>query len=477
MTTMIDERTRSALAELESQRDDAVVYLSSARSLMEVVARGHGVRACGHEVAQVLVRELGVEACAVTLRDGEHGPIWLGGLATQADRLGGPGSKITEASWLAMARLIGPQQEPTCFRRDVQGNFLSLPIADLADEGFLVLPFRVGDEMGGALVLHTLVAPAQVFGRAPALGLLADIVGQVLTVARSRDASARLSDRLSQELGATRRVLKGQEQSLRAREESIGALTQELLRSNRVKTEFLGTVSHELRTPLNAILGYASLLREGVVGSLSDEQSRLLDRALGSTRNLSLLIDDILFFVQVESDSVLVRPDAVIVREVVEDVLCALSERPDPSTVALEIVIAPAAAMARVDVALLRRVLFHLLGNAFKFTTSGTVTVEMSPGPDPSDAVLIVRDTGVGIPPERQRDVFEAFAQVDGSDTRRYGGLGMGLALVQRAVRLMRGQLSLRSALGVGSEFRLTLPGALDVSLTPGEPADQRALH
>jgi signal transduction histidine kinase len=473
---MIDERTRLALAELEAQRDDAVVYLSSARSLMDVVARGHGLRASGHEVAQVLVRELGVEACAVTLRDGDHGASWLGGLGTQAERLGGPGSKITEAGWLAMARLVGPQQEPTCFRRDAQGNFVAIPIADMDGEGFLVLPFTVADELGGALVLHTLVAPAQVFGRAPALGLLAEIVGQVLTAARTRDASARLSDRLSQELGATRRVLKGHEQSLRAREDSIGALTQELLRSNRVKTEFLGTVSHELRTPLNAILGYASLLREGVVGALTDEQSRLLDRALGSTRNLSLLIDDILFFVQVESDSVLVRPDTVVVREVVEDVLSAL-ERPDPSVVALEIVIAPAAAMVRVDAALLRRVLFHLLSNAFKFTTAGTVTVELAPAADPGDAMLVVKDTGVGIAPEQQRDVFEAFAQVDGSDTRRYGGLGMGLALIQRAVRLLRGQLSLRSALGVGSEFRVTLPAALEVGVPDVEPLGQRALH
>jgi signal transduction histidine kinase len=473
---MIDERTRLALAELEAQRDDAVIYLSSARSLMDVVARGHGLRASGHEVAQVLVRELGVEACAVTLRDGDQGAAWLGGLSTQAERLGGPGSKITEAGWLAMARLVGPQQEPTCFRRDPQGNFIAIPIADLDGEGFLVLPFSVADEMGGALVLHTLVAPAQVFGRAPALGLLAEIAGQVLTVARTRDASARLSDRLSQELGATRRVLKGHEQSLRAREESIGALTQELLRSNRVKTEFLGTVSHELRTPLNAILGYASLLREGVVGTLTDEQTRLLDRALGSTRNLSLIIDDILFFVQVESDSVLVRPESVIVREVVEDVLSAL-ERPDPSVVALEIVIAPAAALARVDTALLRRGLFHLLSNAFKFTTTGTVTVELAPGADPGDAVLTVRDTGVGIAPERQKDVFEAFAQVDGSDTRRYGGLGMGLALVHRAVRLLRGQLTLRSALGVGSEFRVTLPGALDVAIAGDDRLDQHALH
>ncbi|HEV7731228.1 MAG TPA: ATP-binding protein [Candidatus Binatia bacterium] len=474
---MIDERTRLALAELESQRDDAVVYLSSARSLLEVLARGHGVRACGHEVAQVLVRELGVEACAVTLRDGDQGALWLGGLATQSDRLGGPGTSVTEAGWLALARLVGPQREPTCFRRDSDGGFTAMPIAELAGEGFLVLPFRVSDEMGGALVLHTLVAPAQVFGRAPALGLLADIVGQVITVARARDASGRLCDRLSQELGATRRVLSAHEQSLRAREESIGALTQELLRSNRVKTEFLGTVSHELRTPLNAILGYASLLREGVVGSLSDEQSRLLDRALGSTRNLSLLIDDILFFVQVESDSVLVRPDLLTIREVVEDVLCALCERPDPADVALEIVIAPSAAVARVDAALLRRVLFHLLSNAFKFTSTGTVSVEVQPGPDTSDAVVVVRDTGVGIPPERQRDVFEAFAQVDGSDTRRYGGLGMGLALVQRAVRLLRGQLSLRSALGVGSEFRVTLPGALDAVVPSDELVDQRALH
>jgi signal transduction histidine kinase len=480
MAVGFDERARRALAELEAQRDDVLVWLSSARAILEVATRVLGVRGCASAIAQQLVAQLGLEASAVALRegDGDGNTLWLAGVATQAERMGGPVHDVSEAGWLALARLGAPDGAPTCFRRTADAGFAAVALSELDGEGFLVLPFQAGGETAGMLVLHTLVAPAQAFGRGPALAMLGDIVGQVITMARTREATGRLCDRLSEELGAARRVLSVREESLRAREESLGALTQELLRSNRAKSEFLSTVSHELRTPLNAILGYTSLLRDGVVGALAPEQLRLLERSLGSTKNLGHLIDDVLFFVQIEADTVLVRPEPLAVTEVIEDVLAALPERPDPAQVTFDVSIAPEAATVRSDAPLLRRILFHLLGNAFKFTAAGRIDVVVRGGSEAGEALIVVRDTGCGIPAERQGDVFEAFAQIDASDSRRHGGLGIGLALVQRAVRLLGGDVTLESEPGVGSEFRVVLPAAVGVAAQrPADLPAGRALH
>src|SRR5439155_1723813 len=157
-----------------------------------------------------------------------------------------------------------------------------------------------------------------------ALSLLADIVGQVLTVARMRASVVALCADLEGELGVGRGAPADQQQSLRGHEENIRALTQGLIHSNRVKREFLGTVSHELRTPLNAILGYTALVRDGAAGTLSGEQATLLDRVLSNTRSLNTLIDDILFFVQLEADRVPILRDQVRTAALVEAVMAEL---------------------------------------------------------------------------------------------------------------------------------------------------------
>ena len=121
----------------------------------------------------------------------------------------------------------------------------------------------------------------------------------------------------------------------------------------------------------------------------------------------------------------------------------------------------PAARTIATDPSLARRILFHLLGNAFKFTERGTVELAITTGDRPEDARIVVRDSGVGIPAERLRVVFEAFVQADQTDARRFDGLGMGLALVHRATQLLGGQVTVDSVAGQGSEFTVVLPGAV----------------
>jgi signal transduction histidine kinase len=453
-------RLREALAAVEEQRDDALVYLSAIKLLLEVVARGHATPQCAQEIAETLVQQLALETCAVALYD-PASTLGLAGFATQSQRLGGTRNALEEAAWVTLARLVNPGVTPSCFRRLGDGSFKAVAVGELDGEGFLVLPFAVGGEAGGALVLHSLVAPAQTFARPRALALVGDIVGQALTIAGMRESVVGLCTDLESELGVTRRALSDQQRSLRAHEENIQDLTQALIRSNRVKREFLGAVSHELRTPLNAILGYTSLVREGMVGAVSGEQASILDRVLSNTRNLNWLIDDILFFVQAESERVAVRPEELRVVEVIDAVVEELPDIPGKPRVPLRVAVAPAAQQLRVDGALVRRILFHLLGNAFKFTATGEVTVSVRPGDELGSVVIAVRDTGIGMPRERIEHLFELFAQADSSTTRRYNGLGMGLTLVQRCVRLLHGDVAVESEQNVGTEFRVRIPAAL----------------
>ncbi len=290
---------RRALAEVEAQRDDAIAYLSAIRTVLGVVAQGHGLEASAQEVTRALVQQLGVETCAVVLPTASQS-LAVVAAAAQADRLGGTPGGPGEAECLALVRLVDAEGSPTCFRRGADGAFTAVAPAELAGEGCAVLPLVVGAAGRGALVLYWLGGLGQSFGRAHGLGLVADIVGQALTVARARDTTARLCQTLADELGAARTLAETHQRSLSTREAEVEALTAALVRSGRVKEEFLGTVSHELRTPLNAILGYASLLREGMAGPITGEQASLVDRLIASTRNLTALIEDMLFFIQVE---------------------------------------------------------------------------------------------------------------------------------------------------------------------------------
>lgn len=451
------ERTRDALCEVEAQRDDAVTYLSTIRVLLCTLAEDAGPEGLAQQIAAAIVENLGVETCAVIIRDRATAPLRLAGVASQGERLGSPGSGPDEQQWLALAERAAGAEEAVGCTRAGDGQWNIAPLGEVRGEVFVALPLTVAGERAGFLVLHHLAKPAQDFARTRALALLADIVGRVLTIADMRRSLARVCTELEEEVGLTRQALSAQAESLRAKEESITALTRQLIRSNRIKREFLGIVSHELRTPINAILGYSALLRDGMIGTISEDQAEALDRVLSNTRHLNQLIDDMLFFIHAESDAVAVRPEPVLLAELVEEAIESLPGRLGQSEPELRVEISPDAALVDSDRALLRRVLFHLLGNAFKFTSRGEVVVSARAA-GRGQLLLSVRDTGVGIPPGKAREIFDLFCQVDASTTRRFSGLGMGLALVKRCVALLGGEITVESKEGVGSEFRVRLP-------------------
>jgi PAS domain S-box-containing protein len=241
--------------------------------------------------------------------------------------------------------------------------------------------------------------------------------------------------------------------------------------ADRAKSEFLATMSHEFRTPLNAIVGYVQLLELGLAGPITDRQREFLGRLRASGRHLLGLVDDVLDVATAEAGQLTVAHEPATVGPAVEAAV-ALTE-PDAEARGIAVVnrCAEGSEISYVgDEHRVRQIVLNLLSNAVKFTDAGgrieiaCDTTELAPSTvQPSRGgpwvVIRVRDTGIGIPHEQHHAVFEAFHQIESGRTRTRGGTGLGLAISRRLARLMGGDVSLASVVGLGSEFSLWLPG------------------
>jgi signal transduction histidine kinase len=226
--------------------------------------------------------------------------------------------------------------------------------------------------------------------------------------------------------------------------------------ASRVKSDFLATMSHELRTPLNAIIGYASLLIDGVPEPATPGQQEKLRRISVSADHLLSLIEDVLSLSRLEYASEEIVPELVAVGPLARDVGSIIEPMALAKHLRLEIRLSGTDLTLLTDQKRLRQILLNLLGNSIKFTTRGSVSLQVKGRSE--DIVFVVRDTGMGIAPEHQARVFEAFWQVQQSRTRTEQGTGLGLALSQRLTKLLGGTITLESALGRGTTVSLALP-------------------
>src|SRR5947209_136417 len=281
-----------------------------------------------------------------------------------------------------------------------------------------------------------------------------------------------------------------QARSLVERSKELERLSSELLRVNRMKSEFLANVSHELRTPLNAIVGFVDLLREGVYGDLAPRQVKPVERIEASANHLRHLVDQVLDLAKMAAGRLEIHTETIDVRPFVLDVASEIEPLVGEKSLSLSLVMGAALPRIRTDPTHLRQILMNLLGNAVKYTNEGGIVIRtrlvdslpdsgqlgstQTPiaserlGHPPTQWIGIqVIDTGIGIDPADQSRIFEEFEQVDagprGNSAER--GTGLGLPISRRLAALIGGIVELESELGKGSTFTLWLP------VDPGESA------
>lgn len=256
------------------------------------------------------------------------------------------------------------------------------------------------------------------------------------------------------------------------RSRELERLSSELIRANRMKSEFLANVSHELRTPLNAIVGFIDLLREGVYGELTPRQTVPVERIEASANHLRVLVDQVLDLAKIAAGRLDVQPETIVLRPFLMDVTSEMESLASAKGLSLSLTLGAALPNVQADPTHLRQILINLIGNACKYTESGVIALRaavvdgpVSPQPRHSTGVnrwlcLTVMDAGPGIPLADQQRIFEEFEQIDaGSRThsdRR--GTGLGLPISRRLAEAMGGDVTVESEPGNGATFTVWLP-------------------
>ena len=265
-------------------------------------------------------------------------------------------------------------------------------------------------------------------------------------------------------------LLENQRDDLARSNSAVELKARELEQASRYKSDFLANMSHELRTPLNSLLILSKLLGDNRGENLTGEQIQYARTIESAGNDLLALINDILDLSKIEAGHLQVRPESVLVERLAGDLRQVFQPVASNRGLKFAIEIDPACPdLIETDRQRVEQIIKNLLSNAFKFTESGGVTLGIEP--DGAERIFIsVTDTGIGIPEDQQKAIFEAFRQADGTVSRKYGGTGLGLSISRELARLLGGAITLTSVPGKGSRFTLSLPLVYDPGVVQARP-------
>lgn len=397
-----------------------------------------------------------------------------------------PRARSNEATHFTMHHLV--ISHPVVLRSEMIGSvFLEIDLAEmyvmwmrygiisaiilfLATLFALVLSSRL-QRMISDPILHLASVASQVSGSGRyslrAVKTLDDETGQLID--QFNDMMVKINERdlqLKQAQDELETRVEERTESLRNEIAERKAIEQSLVNAklaaeaaNAAKSGFLANMSHELRTPLNAILGYSEMLEEDARAAGDTSAENDLKRILFAGRHLLELIHDVLDISKIEAGALQLHLETVHSTEITKEVAATVEPLARKNGNQFEVRV-DGGGFIRVDVMKFRQSLLNLLSNACKFTSNGTVSLTIEQANHENQELLLwhVRDTGIGIAEEDLKRLFQPFIQVDSSATRRHGGTGLGLVISQRLCRMMGGNITLQSTIGVGSTFTVQMP-------------------
>jgi len=289
-----------------------------------------------------------------------------------------------------------------------------------------------------------------------AMALLDAQVDAAKVLLASQSAVAALLGSHNQEVATITALNTELEQRVQQRTGELTAANVRLEEATLAKSDFLASMSHELRTPLNTIIGFSNLLETGMVGELTPEQQKQIEMINGAGRHLLSLVNEVLDLASIEAGRIQVERGLLDVSHAVHEVVESLTVLAEEKGLDLSVTVSPGSEGLVTDGRRLEQVLFNLLGNAIKFTESGSVRLDVRH--DDGDVVFTVIDTGRGIPAEELPYIFDEFYQVEHPDVAKPEGTGLGLSVSRRLVELLGGTIGVQSEPGAGTIFTVRLP-------------------
>jgi two-component system sensor histidine kinase BarA len=295
---------------------------------------------------------------------------------------------------------------------------------------------------------------------------------ETVTAHLHRVADAFIVDGIKRAMSARMHMATVEEanRELTEKNKRLAQAVERLQEADRVKSNFLATVSHELRTPLTSVIGYSEMLLEGIAGELNDEQREYVRTVMEKGDQLLQLITGILDISRMEAGEMKISKSPFELEDVMSTALSTVAPHARRKKLILHCTLEPGLPLVYGDRDKVRQVLLNLIGNAIKFTPEGgkievaaVVGTLAQPSPElppdsPRGVRIWVRDSGIGVPLEHQKRVFDPFFQVDNSSTREYGGTGLGLSIVKRLVEAHGGNVWIDSENGRGATFAFTIP-------------------